>query len=464
MRCQWVGVVLVCVAAVLGLAAGVGLWTLHSNAPFPSGVQVAGYSLAGVRPHALTSHIECLRRVLAEQPVVVAQAPTHATKLKDWGVELDVNATQTAIERAWARVPLWQRLFGQPRLQVDLQWAILPELFQAQLQRFRFLERSPQEARVRFERGQIQVIPHRDGLRLDWNTSARNLLMALRNLPAPYTRFELGFTPVMPRIRTEQLHSIQGVISSYTTRFPSGQRLRNHNIRLAANALNGIVLLPGERLSYNQVVGERTAKRGFCLAPVIINGEKRLGIGGGVCQVSSTLFNAALLSGLTILRRANHSIPVDYVPLGRDATVVDGVADLVIANPFDLPIAITTEVKRSSLTIRILGKPQAGRRVVLKTERRALPAPPVKRVPDPRLPVGTQRVLKKGVAGYRVVLWREIYENGRLIARERVATSTYRAQPRVIAVGTRPRTPTLARFKHSSELTPAVFQTPEPAP
>ncbi|MCS7273739.1 MAG: VanW family protein [Fimbriimonadales bacterium] len=402
--------------------------------------------------------------MLAEQPVIVAQAPTYATKLKDWGVELDVNATQTAIERAWARVPLWQRIFGRPRLQVDLQWAVLPELFQARLEQFRFLERPPQEARVRFEQGQVQVIPHRDGLRLDWNASARNLLTALRNLPAPYTRFELGFTPVVPRIRTEQLHSIQGVISSYTTRFPSGQRLRNHNIRLAANALNGVILLPGERLSYNQVVGKRTVKRGFRLAPVIIYGEKRLGVGGGVCQVSSTLFNAALLSGLAILRRANHSIPVDYVPLGRDATVADGVADLVIANPFDHPIAITTEVKRSSLTIRILGKPQPGRQIVLKTERRVLPVPPIKRVPDPRLPIGTQRVLKKGAAGYRVVLWREVYENGRLIARERVATSIYRAQPRVIAVGTKPRTPTPTRLRGDSALTPAVFQTPEPAP
>ncbi len=162
-----------------------------------------------------------------------------------------------------------------------------------------------------------------------------------------------------------------------------------------------------------------------------------MGVGGGICQVSSTLYNAALLGELKIVRRANHSIPVDYVPLGRDATVTDTGIDLVIENPHDHPIAIATELGRSSLTIRILGQPVAGRTVVLKTERSQPKSPPVQRIPDPNLPVGKERVIKKGAAGVRVVLWREVYENGILVKRERVATSVYRAQPRVIAVGTK---------------------------
>jgi vancomycin resistance protein YoaR len=230
-------------------------------------------------------------------------------------------------------------------------------------------------------------------------------------------------------------------MGSYTTRFPGYQVSRNHNIRLAASALDGRILLPGERLSYNQVVGKRTLKHGFRPAPVILYGEKRLGIGGGICQVSSTLFNAALLGELNIVRRANHSIPVNYVPLGRDATVTDTGIDLVIENPHDHPIAIATELGRSSLTIRILGQPVAGRTVVLKTEHSQPKSPPIKRVPDPTLPVGKQRIIKKGAAGVRVVLWREVYENGVLVKRERVATSVYRAQPRVIAVGTKQTPP-----------------------
>jgi uncharacterized protein YabE (DUF348 family) len=115
--------------------------------------------------------------------------------------------------------------------------------------------------------------------------------------------------------------------------------------------------------------------------------------------------------------------------------------DLVIENPFDHPIAIATEVGRSTLTIRILGQPRAGRTVVLKTERSRPQSPPIQRVPDPNLPAGRERVIKKGAAGIRVVLWREVYENGILVKRERAATSLYRAQPRVIAVGTKQTPP-----------------------
>lgn len=432
------GATLLSSVGLLGLGAGALLWMLSRDAPFPSGAQLAGYSLAGVPPSQLTRYLENLRAVLADQPVAVEQVPTRLTRLKDWGVELDVAATQMAIESAWRRVPLWQRIFGKPRVQVQPQWATIPELFQAQLERYRFLERAPRDARVRFAHGQILIEPSQYGVALALDASLQNLLDALNHLPADRTVFALATRSQPPRITEDALAAINGVIASYTTRFPGYQVQRNHNIRLAAQALDGRVLLPGERLSYNQVVGKRTLQQGFRLAPVIIRGEKTLGVGGGICQVSSTLFNAALLSDLKIVRRANHTIPVDYVPLGRDATVTETGIDLVIENPYDHPIAIATELRRSSLTIRVLGQVNPQRRVVLKTERQALPAPPVQRVPDPNLPEGRERVLKKGSAGFRVVLWREVYAGGQLIKRERVATSVYRAMPRVVAVGTKP--------------------------
>ncbi len=439
MHRRWLGATLFSSVGLLGLGAGAFLWIVSRDAPLPSGAQLAGYSLAGVRPSKLPQHLENLRSILAEQPVIVEQAPARRTKLKHWGVELDVAATNQAILDAWAQIPLWERIFGKPCLQVQPHWATIPELFQMQLSKFRFLERPPQDARVRFANGQVEILPERDGWTLDYNESYQNLIDALQVLPAARTVFPLAMHATPPRVTSEHLSAITGVMASYTTRFPSYQVHRNHNIRLATQALEGRVLMPSERLSYNQAVGKRTSKQGFRLAPVIVRGEKQLGIGGGICQVSSTLFNAALLSDLKIVRRVNHAIPVDYVPLGRDATVTDSGLDLVIENPFDHPIAISTELGRSSLTIRVLGPPQPHRRVVLKTERVRLPSPPVKRVPDPTLPQGKERILKKGSAGVRVILWREVYENGTLVRRERVATSTYRAQPRVIAVGSKPQ-------------------------
>ncbi|GIV11483.1 MAG: hypothetical protein KatS3mg020_0974 [Fimbriimonadales bacterium] len=435
MNRRWIGATLLSAVGLLGMGVGVMLWVVRRDAPLPSGAQLAGYSLAGVRPSQLPDYLQNLRAVLAEQPVRVMQAPSRHTRLKDWGVELDVEATQHTLQEAWAAVPLWQRLFGKPRLTVQPQWATIPELFHTQLLQYRSLERAPQDARVRFASGAVQITPSRDGTTLNPDRSYQNLLDALHDLPAPHTEFELAFDLKPARITTVRARAITGVIATYTTRFPGHQVQRNHNIRLAAGALDGRILLPGERLSYNQAVGKRTLQQGFRPAPVIIRGEKQLGVGGGICQVSSTLFNAALLGELKIVRRANHSIPVDYVPLGRDATVTDTGIDFVIENPFDEPIALNAELGRSTLTIRILGHAQPARRVVLKTERSRLPAPPEQRVPDPNLPEGKTRVVKKGSAGFRVVLWREVYENGQLIRRERMATSVYRAQPRVVAVG-----------------------------
>lgn len=456
MNRRWLGATLLSAVGLMGLSAGALVWAVSRDAPFPSGMQLAGYSLAGVRPSQLNRYLETLRAVLAEQPVIVAQAPNRFTRLKQWGVELDVATTQQAILDAWARVPLWERLFSTPHLQVEPHWAAIPELFEAQLERYRFLERAPRDARVRYENDSVQVVPSQAGQALEREPSLQSLLHALRNLPAAQTEFALVLHPIPPRIPTEAARAITGVMGSYTTRFPGYQVQRNHNIRLAANALNGRILLPGERLSYNQAVGKRTLRQGFRPAPVIINGEKQLGIGGGICQVSSTLYNAALMSELKIVRRANHSIPVDYVPLGRDATVTDTGIDFVIENPYDHPIALATELGRSSLALRILGQPIEGRTVMLKTEQSLLKTPPIQRVPDPNLPAGKERVLKKGTAGVRVVLWREVYQDGVRIKRERVATSTYRAQPRVIAVGTKPpvpprpateESPTLAEFE-----------------
>jgi hypothetical protein len=183
MNRRWVGATLLSAVGFLGLGAGALLWTVSRDAPFPSGVQLAGYSLAGVRPSQLSRHLETLRAVLAEQPIVVAQAPTRATRLKQWGVELDTVATQQAILKAWARVPLWERLFGAPRLQIEPHWAAIPELFQAQLERYRFLERAPRDARVRFAGGMVEVLPSQSGQTLELEPSLQFCTLRCASCP-----------------------------------------------------------------------------------------------------------------------------------------------------------------------------------------------------------------------------------------------------------------------------------------
>lgn len=148
------------------------------------------------------------------------------------------------------------------------------------------------------------------------------------------------------------------MIASYSTSFDSSQTGRSTNLRLAMKAINGKVLQPGQTFSFNGTVGERTAARGYKMGYVYSGGQAVPGIGGGVCQVSSTLFNAVLLANLGIVERHYHSLTVSYVPLGRDATVLWNSKDFKFKNTLNYPIKLVTEYNASGkLTIKIMTSP-----------------------------------------------------------------------------------------------------------
>ncbi|SFJ36160.1 Vancomycin resistance protein YoaR, contains peptidoglycan-binding and VanW domains [Paenibacillus sp. UNC496MF] len=147
--------------------------------------------------------------------------------------------------------------------------------------------------------------------------------------------------PVYPRVDRELLAEIkEKPIGHYATYYNSRNKNRSHNIRLAAQAINNTVIFPGETFSFNKVVGERTREKGYLEAPVIVRGELSEGIGGGICQVSSTLFNASDRAGLQIVKRYSHSRSVPYVRSGRDATVSWNGPDFAFENQYNQPILI----------------------------------------------------------------------------------------------------------------------------
>jgi vancomycin resistance protein YoaR len=160
--------------------------------------------------------------------------------------------------------------------------------------------------------------------------------------------------PVYPKVDSEILANIRTrLIGHYITYFNSGNKERSHNIALAADAINNHVVFPGEIFSFNKVVGKRTAGRGYQPAPIIVRGELSEGIGGGICQVSSTLFNAADRSGLKILERYSHSKQVPYVPPGRDATVSWYGPDFTFKNRYKQPILIRAKSYHGKMVVMI---------------------------------------------------------------------------------------------------------------
>jgi vancomycin resistance protein YoaR len=156
--------------------------------------------------------------------------------------------------------------------------------------------------------------------------------------------------------RADSENAFPVVLGSFSTTMVGSAPTRTHNIRLSVQALDGIVLQPGDVLSFNRTVGPRTAERGYGDAPVILRESRQLQRGGGICQAASTLFDAALLSGLSVVERHRHSQPIDYVALGQDATISWGVKDLKLRNDLDQRVRLRIEVLGSTLTARFEGE------------------------------------------------------------------------------------------------------------
>ncbi|MBA4541492.1 VanW family protein [Thermoactinomyces daqus] len=171
---------------------------------------------------------------------------------------------------------------------------------------------------------------------------------------APPKQTEVSVPTRDGRLETlDLLNTGDKLLASYATFFDQTKTNRVHNIQLSSEAINGHVLNVGEVFSFNQVVGKRTPQRGYLPAPEIVKGEYTEGIGGGVCQTSSTLYNAADAAGLRIIERVSHSHVVTYVPKGRDATVSWKEPDFKFQNQLNVPIRIAAKTQNGRITVAI---------------------------------------------------------------------------------------------------------------
>ena len=330
----------------------------------------------------------------------------------------------------------------------NIVWQVDQSKIQKAFYSIRKLTRPARDAKVKFIGGNVVVIPERIGARFDLNGAISSIKQALQT---DQTIVTLSVLTDKPRITQDQVSDITGVVSSYTTRFSGWKGNRSHNIQTAAAAINGTVLFPGDTFSYNKVVGPRESSTGFLTAPVLVKGKKVPGLGGGICQVSSTIYNAVLFADLKIIQRSRHAIPVAYIPAGRDATVVYGLLDLKFQNNTSAPIAISTSTQQGSITARVLGTPTPDKKIkILVTGLTRLPMP-IKRVPDGTLFTGSTLVVDPGHSGRRCSTWRYVYEDSALVRKEHLSSDYYRPLTRIIAYGTKSRAP-----KTPSSLTPVT--------
>lgn len=298
------------------------------------------------------------------------------------------------------------------------------------------LNQEPQSARVVLHGVKIVSIPDTEGLKVDVEATTKAINDKINADSLPY-KVSLVVNVTKPNIVLEDLKSIDDLIASYTTQFNSQNENRVQNIRLAAKSVNNILLRPGETFSFNQTVGLRLAEYGYKEAPVFINGKLVPDWGGGVCQVSSTLYNAVLLADMNILERTSHYRPPGYVPLGQDATVADNLLDFRFSNSSDHNIFIGSELTDTHLTIYVFGKSEKRPEITVTATDKKVIEPNTIVKQDPELELGKEVVESEGEKGFQVTTYRIKQLNGKEISRELLAKDEFPPDDRIVRVGTK---------------------------
>lgn len=349
---------------VIGLAAGV---SLGPAVPVRLTLGDGEYLVSSPEDPRLREAVRLRARAILDTEVQVRAADHYrAYRVAELGYSVNEAAFfedgASAVRAAQERVPgSWsgrfvEKLLRRPKvaaafipleLDVDVARRALTELS-------REVDRDPVDAEMRIE--EYRIVPSERGRKL----SVESSLVRLRRTPIERgVLFEADVSELRPQVTEEQLLpvDITRVLAAYETSYRGKAGSRAVNIRAAAEYLNGAVILPGEQLSFNERVGRRIHGRGFVDAPVIVNDEMEQDVGGGVCQVASTLHAAAVFGNLKVVHRRSHSRPSGYAPPGLDATVIDGEVDLKLQNPYDEPLLVRAWVnKPDTIRVELLGR------------------------------------------------------------------------------------------------------------
>jgi vancomycin resistance protein YoaR len=280
----------------------------------------------------------------------------------------------------------------------------------------------------------LVVIPGQIGVTVDKAATFKILPTEMDYIPDGISG-DIVMAKQYPKVDAETL-SHMGEITHYVTKYNVNEINRTHNLTKAANGINGSIVLPGEVFSFNGTVGRRTMESGYKDAMVIVNGKFEPGLGGGICQVSSTLYNACLLAGLEIVERHNHNLTVAYVPLGQDATVAYGALDFKFRNNTTSPVYIQAIAGGGYLTVTIYGDTNFKQKIeVSNIVDQSTPFETVTLL-DETLQPGQTKLDHNGQYGYVVRSFRIYYDsNGEKVKSESLGRSVYEKLNKTILVG-----------------------------
>ncbi|WP_059041742.1 VanW family protein [Paenibacillus rubinfantis] len=453
---------------------GTALWGAFalyvSQDTLPPGTFVAGLELG--RRHRdealqlLDQEIAALNR---KQVVFTVDGNVKNMTWEEAGITFDARAFREEVQRL-EEGALWERV--RTRNHFDRQWMLnmtfdskkLQAVFTPEWEKAQF--GSPVNAvRTITTNDQIRYLPGTSVQRIDWDrllevvpkrisgevrrlekNSQHESLSRQKSRPADLSvplskqlatlQITVPLKTVQPKITVEMLkkEGIRRKIVQFSTSLSTSGTGRVHNVDSAARSIDGRVLAPGEIFDYNEAIEYAEKTFGFQEAPVIFGGRLVPGVGGGICQVSSTLYNAAVRAGLSIVERRNHSLPVSYLPKGQDATFAKGYINFRFKNTSGHHLLIRAEVKNRQLTVKLFGDMPENVSYSLESRTTEILPPPNKYVANTSLPAGSRQILVRGKQGYVVETYRIKKVDGQAVERTLLSKDTYPAQPTVVAV------------------------------
>ncbi|MDD7642182.1 MAG: VanW family protein [bacterium] len=288
------------------------------------------------------------------------------------------------------------------------------------------------------ENGGFTITDGQNGVAVDVEKSADEIVSYIEDSwTQTDTSLELAASVVEPEGTKEQLSRVKDVLGTFTTDFGTSSAGRAQNVRNGASKINGTVLYPGEQFSVYEAVNPFSAENGYELAGSYENGTTVQTYGGGICQVSTTLYNAVIRAELAIDERYCHSMIVSYVKPSMDAAIAGTYKDLKFTNNYDFPIYIEGYTSGMQITFTIFGEETrpAGREVIFESETTSTTEPEVKFETAADQPIGYVQQVQSSHTGYTAKLWKIVKENGVEVSREVYNNSTYNASPRIVAVG-----------------------------
>ena len=405
------------------------------------GVKLGSLDLGGLTEAAAVAAIEeDARRRLAHQTIRFVYGDQQWESTTD---ELSIHADAAALAHEAYMIgrtgPIWLQLqewymATQKGRQLAYHLAYEPIKAKELLDRIvRDVERPSRKAHINYQQGQVQIVPEIIGQHLERAELETTWQAAMADFQS--LQISLPVKEDVPEIRAEDLKGIDRLLGSYSSYFNAYDSNRSKNVYLASRSIDDTLVRAGSVFSFNSQVGKRTQENGYKEAPVFINGKLVPDWGGGVCQVSSTLYNAVLLADLEIVERTSHYSPPGYVPLGQDATVADDQLDFQFTNTSQHNLYISSTIEGNRLTVQVFGSADDPVEVrIVPLDKQVIPAPVVVK-PDASLEAGRQIVEERGESGYRIKIEKIRLRQGVEISREIISSDDFPPSERIIRVG-----------------------------